>query len=165
MKLIEADLSAIPAIRKIADEVWPRTFGNILSSRQISYMMEMMYSTDALERQMKEQGHRYILALDGEEPVGYISYETGYRGQSWTKIHKIYVLTTMQGRGVGRLLMEKVADIACTHGDDQLSLNVNRHNPAIDFYRRMGFEIIDQEDIDIGGGFLMEDYVMNCPVT
>lgn len=101
MKLIEADLSAIPAIRKIADEVWPKTFGNILSSRQISYMMDMMYSTDALEHQMKEQGHRYILAMDGEEPVGYISYETGYRGRSWTKIHKIYVLSTMQGHGVG----------------------------------------------------------------
>ncbi len=164
MKLIEADLSAIPAIQKIAAEVWPRTFGNILSSRQISYMMDMMYSTDALQRQMQEQGHRYVLALDGEEPVGYVSYETGYRGRCWTKIHKIYVLSTMQGRGVGRLLMEKVVAVARTQGDEQLSLNVNRYNPAIDFYQRMGFEIMDQENIDIGGGFLMEDYVMNRPV-
>jgi ribosomal protein S18 acetylase RimI-like enzyme len=37
---------------------------------------------------------------------------------------------------------------------------VNRDNPAIQFYQKFGFEIIDKEDIDIGNGFLMEDYVM-----
>ncbi len=161
MQLIEIDSTAIPAIQAIAKEVWPKTFGDILSAEQIIYMMDMMYSTDSLKRQMGELGHRYILAREDEKPVGYVSYETGYQGKSWTKVHKIYVLSTMHGRGVGRLLMERVAAIARAQGDTQLSLNVNRNNPAIDFYLRVGFEIIDREDIDIGNGYLMEDYIMN----
>jgi hypothetical protein len=41
-----------------------------------------------------------------------------------------------------------------------LELNVNRHNPATVFYQKMGFEIVYSEDIDIGQGFWMNDYVM-----
>ena len=41
-----------------------------------------------------------------------------------------------------------------------LTLNVNRFNKAIDFYLKNGFKIIKEENIEIGNGFLMEDYVM-----
>ena len=41
-----------------------------------------------------------------------------------------------------------------------LLLNVNRHNKAISFYKKYGFDIIAEEDIDIGNGYYMNDYVM-----
>jgi ribosomal protein S18 acetylase RimI-like enzyme len=38
-------------------------------------------------------------------------------------------------------------------------LNVNRYNPAKDFYEKLGFKIILEEDIPIGQ-YWMNDYVM-----
>jgi ribosomal protein S18 acetylase RimI-like enzyme len=39
-------------------------------------------------------------------------------------------------------------------------LNVNRYNKARFFYEKLGFVIMKEEDIDIGSGYYMIDYVM-----
>ena len=41
-----------------------------------------------------------------------------------------------------------------------LQLNVNRKNKALHFYEKQGFKIIREEDIDIGSGYFMNDYVL-----
>ncbi|MCD7914260.1 MAG: GNAT family N-acetyltransferase [Tannerellaceae bacterium] len=164
LELIHADKSNIPDIQAISDVVWPVTFCEILSPKQIHYMMDMMYSTEAITQQMDELNHHYLLVKEGEDFLGYLSYESHYQGKPWTKVHKIYVLPDTQGKGVGRFFIEEVAKIAKANGDTELSLNVNRFNKAIDFYKKVGFEVIGSEDIDIGNGFLMEDYIMNRTV-
>lgn len=161
MKIVEASQDHLFIIQSLADRIWPPTFANILTSDQIKYMMDMMYSTSALETQIGELGHHYILAEEGGEYLGYVSYEFDYKHADITKIHKIYVLPSLQGKGVGRFFIDAVAKIAKEYGNAELSLNVNRFNKAIDFYKRLGFEVVKCEDIDIGNGFLMEDYVMN----
>ncbi|MGZ8545109.1 MAG: GNAT family N-acetyltransferase, partial [Flavisolibacter sp.] len=45
-------------------------------------------------------------------------------------------------------------------GATVLRLNVNRNNSARSFYEKLGFEMIGEEDIDIGNGYFMNDYVM-----
>jgi len=44
-------------------------------------------------------------------------------------------------------------------------LNVNRFNPAVSFYEKYGFKIIKEEVIDIGNGYVMDDYVMEMLVN
>ncbi|MCD8043132.1 MAG: GNAT family N-acetyltransferase [Tannerellaceae bacterium] len=161
LELIKATRYYIPVIQEISNDVWPETFSDILSPEQIRYMMDMMYSTGSLIRQIEEQGHHYLLVKEGDSWLGYLSYELNYKGKPWMKIHKIYVLPTAQGKGVGRFFIEEAAQIASAAGMEEISLNVNRFNKAIDFYQKVGFEIYGSEDIDIGNGFLMEDYIMN----
>ena len=43
---------------------------------------------------------------------------------------------------------------------ETINLNVNRFNKAVDFYKNKGFQIVKEETIDIGKGYLMEDFVM-----
>ncbi|MDH6309269.1 GNAT superfamily N-acetyltransferase [Dysgonomonas sp. PFB1-18] len=161
MEIVEASKDHIFVIRLLADKIWPLAFQEILTKEQTAYMMEMMYSADSLENQM-DNGHHYLLAKDGDEYLGYVSYELNYKDTDATKIHKIYVLPSLQGtKGVGRSFIEAVTEKAKENGNKELSLNVNRFNKAINFYNRMGFEIARSEDIDIGNGFLMQDYVMN----
>ena len=45
-------------------------------------------------------------------------------------------------------------------GAKAFELNVNRHNKALDFYKKMGMSIDRSGDFDIGGGFYMNDYIM-----
>lgn len=161
MEIIHAGLEEIHIIQSLSDIVWPHTFRDILSTEQMAYMMNMMYSTEALSKQMNE-GHHYLLLKDEDEYLAYLSYENNYENKSWTKIHKIYILPSAQGTGLGIKLINIVADIAMKNNSKALSLNVNRDNmKAISFYKRMGFEVILSEDNDIGCGYLMTDYVMN----
>ncbi len=161
MQIVEATTDHIYNIQVLSNVIWPATFSNILSQEQISYMMDMMYSTSSLEKQINELHHHYLLAEEDGEYLGYLSYELNYKGTPITKIHKIYVLPSIQGKGVGRLFIDAVSKLALKNNNTLLSLNVNRYNKAIDFYKRMGFDFFTSENIDIGNGFLMEDYVMN----
>ncbi len=148
-------------IEQIAQQTWPTTFGNILSSDQIAYMLNWMYSPDALTEQIEQQGHVFLLAQsDAGEPLGYVSYELNVNDKPVTKIHKIYLLPASQGQGIGRMMIDYVAKQADKVENIALQLNVNRQNKAVSFYEKMGFEVVGEEDIDIGNGFLMEDYIM-----
>ncbi|MEN5234286.1 GNAT family N-acetyltransferase [Sphingobacterium faecium] len=165
LTIYTATSSDYPIIQKIAHETWPDTFGLILSGEQISYMLDMMYSIHALSEQTTNKGHQFLIVKDEIKHLGYASYELNYKGLSKTKIHKIYILPESQGKGVGKLLMKTITDIAMKNKNHSLSLNVNRDNSAIDFYKGIGFEKVGEENIDIGDGFIMEDAIMEKKIV
>lgn len=148
------------SIREIAKEVWPIAYGTILSREQLDYMMEMMYSVTSLQQQANEKGNHFILAMENEIPVGFAAYEFNYNKKPKTKIHKIYILPNHQAKGIGKQLMDFIINKAKERHQKALILNVNKKNIAIRFYERIGFTISFEEVIDIGNGYVMDDYVM-----
>jgi diamine N-acetyltransferase len=160
LEIIPADETQLIIVQDLAHRTWPATFQNILSPDQIAYMLELMYNLSELTQQVREKGIVFILAKEGNDYLGFAAYETNYHGNPATKLHKIYVLPQAQGKGVGKVLMDYVISTALQHRNDALLLNVNRSNPALRFYQKVGFAIIAEEDIPIGNGYLMEDYVM-----
>lgn len=123
----------------------------------------MMYSVSALQEQF-EKGHHFILAAEDEDPVGFASYELNYDGTSKTKIHKIYILPSQQGKGTGKTLIGYIAEEARKNNQQALLLNVNKNNIAQHFYNKLGFDVIDEVVIDIGNGYVMDDFVMEKPI-
>ncbi len=143
----------------LAQQIWPETYRDILSAGQLSYMLTLFYSPASLRKQMMEQGHMFLMAEEGEKPVGFASYsQTSTPGLF--KLHKIYVLPGQQGKGLGRALLDFIREDIRSRGATRLQLNVNRHNPACRFYEKLGFRISGQEDIDIGATYFMNDYIM-----
>ena len=67
----EADCALI---RRLAGEVFPATYREILAPAQLDYMMEWMYSPENLRRQMAE-GHVYYIAYKDGTPCGYLSVQ------------------------------------------------------------------------------------------
>lgn len=164
VKIITAHPQQLQVVREIALVTWPHTFGEILSPEQIGYMMNMMYSPAALQQQTEEKGHVFLLAdVDGIFG-GFAAYELNYKQQPVCKLHKIYILPSMQGKQVGKALVDEVARIAREAGMQRISLNVNRENKATGFYERLGFAKTGEEDIDIGNGFFMNDAIMEMPL-
>ena len=149
---------SLQIVRDIADEVWPKTFAPILPPEQIPYMMNMMYAPEVMERELRE-GYRFAaLVVDGV-PSGYVSW-SHYHGDT-AKLHKVYLLTSCHGKGFGRMMLDYVSDVCRAAGFGRLRLNVNKHNErAIAVYRKNGFETVESVKNDIGGGFYMDDYVM-----
>jgi RsiW-degrading membrane proteinase PrsW (M82 family)/ribosomal protein S18 acetylase RimI-like enzyme len=157
MSIRKAFQHDIPLIRDLTDQIWPQTYSSILSSEQIAYMMNMMYSEKSLTEQM-EQGHEFVIIYDGVQAIGFASI--GMMEPSVYKLHKLYVLTSYQGKGTGRFAIQELVKAIKRKGGSSLLLNVNRQNDAKNFYEKIGFAVIREEDIDIGGGYFMNDYVM-----
>jgi diamine N-acetyltransferase len=60
--------------------------------------------------------------------------------------------------------MEKVVEDLRSKKATSLTLNVNKHNPAKTFYENLGFSIAKTEYSEVGGGYFVNDYVMELPL-
>lgn len=155
-----ASISDIKTIQDIVYTTWPITYGEILSKIQVDYMLNLFYSKEALMAQFDKKEQLFYLIKKDESILGFFAIENNYQNKDTTKIHKIYILPHTQGKGVGRLTIEHVEKLALANNSKSLLLNVNRSNSALDFYKKIGFEVINEIDIEIGNGYLMEDYIM-----
>lgn len=158
-----ATTNDIPVIQMLAHKIWPDAYAEILKPDQLAYMLDFIYSPASLQRQMNEQQHQFLLTHIGEEPVGFAAYSKIAEPGTY-KLHKLYVRTDIQGKGLGKALLDTViSDVKKLNGT-HLHLNVNRFNKARFFYEKLGFQIIREEDVDIGNGYFMIDYVMEKPL-
>lgn len=146
-------------IHKLSHKIWPIAYKEVITKEQIEYMLNMMYSIESLENQL-EKGHVFLLAKENNEFVGYASYELNIDNSEKAKLHKLYVLPETQGKGYGKLLVDNIVKEVVNAKNTALFLNVNKKNKAIDFYKKYGFEISKTMVLDIGNGFVMDDYIM-----
>jgi len=164
MEIRKATKKDIGSIQNIAKQTWPSAYGDIISPEQIKYMLELMYSTEVLENQM-DTSQAFLIIQDEGQDMAFVSFEHHYSGEQQTKIHKIYISPDAQGKGLGKILLEETEREAINKQAKRLILNVNRQNKAIGFYEKSGFKIAFSEDIEIGNGFQMNDYVMMKSIT
>ncbi len=151
--------SSLQIIRDIAADIWPKTFASILSAEQISYMMQMMYAPSVMEKEL-DDGFNFEIIKINNTPAGYFSWSK-YDLPRTAKLHKLYLLEQFHGQGVGSKMLDQVAMRAKEAGFSKLRLNVNKYNDkAIRAYRRNNFTTVEAVKIDIGGGFFMDDFVM-----
>lgn len=159
-----ASIEDIPVIGALASVVFPYTYRDILSSEQIDYMMQWMYSPESLHQQMEQDGHIYYLAYWDGAAVGYLSIQP--EGEGIYHLQKLYVLPSYQGMKLGRMLFEHAISIIreLHPASCQMRLNVNRQNRALAFYEKMGMTKIAEGDFPIGNGYYMNDYIMGLEV-
>lgn len=158
ISIVPAKLEELKYVQTIAQRTWPDTFGKILSPEQIDYMLGMMYSLETLEKQMVG-GYQFFLAEEEGEKLGFSGIEVNNEPKK-TKIHKIYILPSAQGKGIGKKMIQAIKEIALQNDQKSLLLNVNKYNlGAIAFYEYVGFVNIKSEIIDIGNGYVMDDFV------
>lgn len=153
-----ATLADIPTVRALALAIWPQVYSNMISAAQLEYMLEWMYSHQSLQEQMMTD-HRFLLLTDSHgEPAGYAAFRP-ISETNW-KLEKLYVLPSIHGQGFGKTLLRQVMSEVKALGGTSLELQVNRNNPAVGFYRKLGFDVWRDADFDIGNGFYMIDHIM-----
>jgi len=160
MVIREASASDIPLIKELAEKIWPEAYEGIISAAQIKYMLHLIYSEEALSAQMSK-GDRFIFAVHENTHVGFASFSKKSDTASQIfRLHKLYVLPRQHAQGIGSFLLDHLIQESKKAGATQLELNVNKFNPAKTFYEKKGFYILREEVLDIGGGYVMDDYVM-----
>ena len=157
MKIRKAILSDIPVIKEIAEKAWRPTYDHILTEQQTIYMLDLMYNSQTLENQIKGNIAFFMVDL-GQETVGYFALEN--IDDQIVKIHKLYLDPTQKQKGLGRIIIQYIKDWALTNQKNSIILNVNKNNSAVQFYQKVGFTILEEMILDIGEGYVMDDYIM-----
>lgn len=164
MEIKIAGVDDVDTIKKLAETIWPICYATIISKDQLHYMLQLIYSKESLMAQIKN-GHQFILAIENEVAIGFASFSPkNEKETSIFRLHKIYVLPNTTIKGIGSFLLTHICNTSKSLGAAMLELNVNKYNTAIDFYKKKGFTITKEEVIDIGQGYVMDDYVMTLPL-
>ena len=156
IEFIEATDCQLVEVQVLAHYIWPQVFNEILSPDQLDYMLNLIYSKEALILQ-KQSGQKFVLLKKNGRFIGYIAYQIF---SDKTKIHKLYLLPEMHGKGIGKLMLDYVVKIVDSISQQTIYLNVNKYNKAKLFYEKYGIRVVADEVIDIGNGYVMDDYVM-----
>jgi ribosomal protein S18 acetylase RimI-like enzyme len=146
-------------IAALAEIIWRAHYPGIISREQIDYMLVRIYDVEVMQRELTS-GTAYDRLLVRGQLRGFASHgPTGVPGE--LKLHKLYIHPDYQRQGLGASLLKHVERAACDRGFTTLVLAVNKKNTkAIAAYRKHGFAIRESVVVDIGGGFVMDDYVM-----
>jgi ribosomal protein S18 acetylase RimI-like enzyme len=153
----------IPALRALAEKIWRGSYTTMLTAEQMDYMLAWMYAPETIVREMRE-GVIWETAWLEDERIGFHSC-TPEPAEQRVKLNKLYLLPERQGLGLGRQLLDRVHALAAQRGARQVWLQVNKRNDrAIRAYRRSGYTVERSAVFDIGGGFVMDDFIMTRAV-
>jgi ribosomal protein S18 acetylase RimI-like enzyme len=159
--LIADDVEAIAAL---ATETWYHHYLNIITAAQIEYMLKQRYDAALVRAELARTDLWWDKLLVGTELCGFASYFLTDEPRDM-KLDKLYVRPSRQRQGYGGMLIARAMQVAKRQGCRRLVLAVNKTNhSAIAAYLKHGFRIEDAIVKDIGGGFVMDDYVMAKPV-
>lgn len=153
----------LPALADLARKIWWAVYPEIISRGQIEYMLDRGYDLSVLEAEL-DSGIHFPLLWQGKTLIGLASYGPVGDG-SEAKLHKIYLDPSWHGQGLGRQLLAWIENEAADRNYRAIILQVNKRNVrAIAAYRRRGFRVRDEIVVDIGNGFVMDDYLMEKPI-
>lgn len=160
LSIVPLDISCIDSVSQLAREIWLAHYPPIIGNAQTEYMLAQRYDRNVIREEL-ERGDVWWDVLEEDGRVVAFASSFTIDDERAVKLDKLYVHPTRQRRGFGRLLIDHTVARAKALGYTNLVLAVNKHNAnAIAAYRKHGFEVIDAVVKDIGGGFVMDDYIM-----
>jgi diamine N-acetyltransferase len=159
----KAAVTDIPLIQELAHKIWYGYYPAIISVEQINYMLELMYGSATLYHELTSHVI-YELVMDHQVTIGYLSYQYE-QAQHRVKLNKLYLLPEYHGQGIGQSMLSHVQEESKCYKADQIYLTVNKNNEkAIKAYKKFGFAVTESIVNDIGGGHVMDDFIMTYEI-
>lgn len=165
-KIEKVSLESIPLIQNLSGEIWRKVYPYLISMEQIEFMQDLMYSSESLENQLTELNHTFIVLSWNSMPVGFASYSVKSPEEPFTfRLNKLYLQPELHGKGLGKAMIQYIKDEITPFGAKYLELNVNKQNVTIEFYKKCGFTISAETVVEIGNGYVMDDYIMTLDLN
>jgi ribosomal protein S18 acetylase RimI-like enzyme len=156
--------SDVAALSDLAKRTWSDAFGYSVSPDEEAAELEEKRSETYFAEALRES--TILVAETDAVLTGYVQFgDVGIRGVEAgpgdRELHRIYVETEMQGRGVGRSLMNAALQHPRLADASRIFLQVwERNEQAIGLYESLGFRTVGKTTFTIGSGEVAEDLVM-----
>lgn len=142
----EAQLNDMPELREVAISSYHDAFASFNTLENMEAYFQESYNLPSLERELMESNTKLFLACDEKKIVGFSRLRESNEvsdilGSNAVELQRLYVLTAVQGKSIGKLLMEASLRYASDKKYDWIWLGVWEHNvKAQEFYTKWGFE-------------------------
>ncbi len=154
------DADAITQLSSVATEIVKEHFNPIIGSAMNDYMIAKFQSVSAITQQLRE-GYRYWFVKDKDAILGFLAY---YPQGDILYLSKFYLYKYQRNKGYAHQMLAFLIQVAKGSGLKAIELNVNRNNPSVSVYQKLGFTVIREEKTPIGNGYVMDDYVFSLNV-
>lgn len=137
----------------VVQEIWQEVFTPIIGEEQVAYMLKNYQSVEMIQAEIDNKAKYYLLSYNNKF-VGYTAYE---ETKEQIYISKLYLTSTLRGKGLSSQIFNWYEEIG---RGKTLHLNVNQGNKlAISVYEHRGFSRTGERYVDIGEGYVMNDYI------
>ena len=148
----------VEAMCALAAKVWRQHYPPIIGEAQVEYMLAQRYDPARVREELSKRDSWWDTLHDDE---GMVAFANSFSAADAMKLDKLYVHPSRQRMGYGAALVDHTCERARGLGLGAVILAVNKNNlSAINAYRKYGFTIRESVIKDIGGGFVMDDYIM-----
>ena len=144
----------------LAREIWEEHYTPLIGAQQVAYMLTRYQSAEQIWQDISSKRMAYSqMELDGQT-IGYMAAQLDLVRRTCF-LSKIYIRKLYRGHGYARLFLDSLTTECRNNSVRQIWLTVNKGNlGSIAVYQTMGFHQDEAIVTDIGGGFVMDDYVM-----
>ena len=152
-------------IADISQQTFSETFGADNKKEDMDKFLNEQFTKGKLMLEVGTPENIFLLALLEDEVAGYVKLRESKKplmlsNMNAMEIARIYSMTNMIGKGVGKALMQASIDLAKEKGKEVIWLGVwEKNQRAIDFYIKWGFEKFDETDFLLGND-LQRDWLM-----
>ncbi|RTE03074.1 GNAT family N-acetyltransferase [Paenibacillus whitsoniae] len=163
VKINKCGLEDLQILQQISIETFNDTFRDQNSPENMKAYLERAFNSKQLEMELSNISSEYYFIYFDEDLAGYLKVnindaQTEKMGDKSIEIERIYIRSEFQGKGLGKHLLNKVAEIAIKQNKKMIWLGVwEKNEHAIAFYKKMGFVqtgahsfyMGDEEQIDL----------------
>lgn len=151
-----ATLSDAATLAALAERTFRETFAADNSGENINLHCAQKFGAGIQGEEISDPQLTTLLADVDSELVGFAQLRVAHavaciKGDRPAELHRIYVASAWQGRGVASEMMRAVYAAAARAGCDCIWLGVWERNPrAIAFYRKCGFSVVGDHVFMLG---------------
>jgi ribosomal protein S18 acetylase RimI-like enzyme len=152
-------------IAEISHETFYDAFHADNREEDMNKFLNEQFTKGRLMLEVGAPGNYFFLAFFDNEIAGYVKLRDSKVPKSLgsekaLEIARLYAMTNMIGKGVGKVLMQSSIDMARQKGKEVVWLGVwEKNQRAIDFYTQWGFEKFDETDFLLGDD-IQRDWLM-----
>ncbi|QCS40978.1 GNAT family N-acetyltransferase [Natrinema versiforme] len=157
MEIRPATLDDRDRIRAVARETWHETYDE-LDAETIDETIDEWYGDEALETALSKPGTAFLVAEKREaqrasETDGKIvGFTHGVVSEEEGDVLRMSVHPDHQGEGIGTALYERLReDLRDFNMERMRAIDLASNDGGREFYEQHGFELTDEDDVEIGG--------------
>lgn len=154
-----------PLIAKLGARMFREAFAQDNDPEDIKSYLALNFSLDQIKSELVDPSSIFLLAYEGEEPIGYAKLIGGkipksVKGPKPVELVRIYVDQKIIGKGYGSALMKSCIEQANLAGYKTIWLGVwEKNERAIKFYKKWGFAEVGAQVFVLGSN-VQNDFIM-----
>lgn len=143
-------------LQAVSRATFADTFGAQNTAENLAEYLDEAYGDQQLTSELENPATTFWFALVAGQVAGYLKLNVGAaqsetRGDAALEVERIYILPAFKRQGIGTQLIQFAEQRARQQTKQKMWLGVWEHNPAaIAFYKRMGFEAVDDHVFKLG---------------